>query len=131
ATPQPVEVEASAGTVATATGSEAVAYDAPDGAEVARFANPSDSGVPAVFLVVQRKDDWVQVQLPVRPNGTTGWIPASAVTLATLHYSLDVSTADRTVTLLEDGEPIKTFSAAIGTGDTPTPLGSFYLTELL
>lgn len=130
-TPIPVVVDTTAGTVATATGAEVVALDAPDGTEVARFPNPSPSGVPANFLVLAQRDGWVQVQLPIRPNGSTGWVPASAVSLATLHYSLEVSTVDRTVTLLQDGVVVTTFEAAVGTGDTPTPLGSYYLTELL
>lgn len=130
-TPVPVAVQPSAGTVATATGSEIVALDAPRGAEVATFKNPIAAGSPATFLVVTQKDGWIQVKLPIRPNGSTGWVPASAVSLATVHYSLDVSTSARTVTLLQDGSAVRTFSAAIGTGDTPTPLGSFYLTELL
>lgn len=39
--------------------------------------------VPQVFLVVTRRaDGWIEVLLPVRPNGTTGWVRAIDVTLA-------------------------------------------------
>ena len=38
------------------------------------------STVPQVFLVEQQRNDgWVQVLLPVRPNGSTGWVKASDV----------------------------------------------------
>ena len=36
--------------------------------------NPA-TGVPQTFLVKsQRPDGWVEVLLPVRPNGSTGWV---------------------------------------------------------
>ncbi len=124
-------VEFSVGKAATAAGAEVVAFDAPEGAEVARFANPVESGAPLVFLVEASEGAWLRVKLPMRPNGSVGWIDASTVTIASLNYSLEVSTAERTVTLLQDNEPVQTFTAAVGTGDTPTPVGSYYLTELL
>src|SRR5690606_22893181 len=46
-------------------------------------------------------------------------------------YSLLVSTEERTVTLLKDEEVVEVFPAAVGTGDTPTPTGTYYLTELI
>lgn len=98
-------IEFSVGKAATAVGSEVIAYDAPGGAEVARFANPVESGAPLTFLVEASEGDWMRVKLPMRPNGSVGWIKESSVTLASLHYSLEVSTADRTVTLLKDNEP--------------------------
>lgn len=126
-----VPIEFSVGKAATAVGAEVVAFDAPDGVEVGRFANPVESGAPLVFLVEASEGDWLRVKLPMRPNGSVGWVEASTVTIATLNYSLEVSTAERTVTLLQDNSPVQTFAAAVGTGDTPTPVGSYYLTELL
>ena len=131
ATPTAEPAEPTAGQVAEAQVTEVVVYDAPGGSEVTRFANPNPSGAPLVFLVEKAEQDGFIVQLPMRPNGSTGWIAASDVTLADLHYALEVSTADRSVTLLEDGEVVQSFDAAIGTGDTPTPVGSYFLTELL
>ncbi|HWS51061.1 MAG TPA: L,D-transpeptidase [Microbacterium sp.] len=128
-TPEPIEV--SVAQVATAVGGEAVVLDSPDGTEVARFTNPIPSGAPLVFLVDESEGAWLRVKLPMRPNGSVGWVRKADVTLAAVDYSLEVSTAERSVTLLQDNVPVKTFSAAVGTGDTPTPLGSFYLTELL
>lgn len=117
--------------VATAVGAEVTALDAPDGAPVESFAHPTETGAPLTFLVVHEEDGWVEVQLPVRPNGTTGWVPTDAVELAAVPYELTVSTADNELTLLREGIPIRTFSVATGTGDTPTPTGTYYLTELL
>lgn len=117
--------------VATAVAAEVTALDAPDGAPVETFAHPTATGAPLTFLVLAEEDGWVQVQLPVRPNGTTGWVPVDAVELAAVPYRLEIDTAANELTLVREGVPIRTFSVATGTGDTPTPLGTYYLTELL
>lgn len=130
-TPMPEPVNTTVGEVATAISAEVVVYDAPDGAQITSFASPNASGAPLVFLIEETDGAWLQVKLPMRPNGSVGWVRASDVTVAALEYRLEVSTADRTVTLLKGADVVQTFAAAIGTGDTPTPLGSFFLTELL
>ncbi|EYR62024.1 hypothetical protein N866_12690 [Actinotalea ferrariae CF5-4] len=117
--------------VATAVADEVTALDAPEGAPVETFAHPNANGAPLTFLVVQEQEGWVEVQLPVRPNGTTGWVPTQAVELAAVPYRIEISTATNELTLVREGVPIRTFPVATGTGDTPTPLGTFYLTELL
>jgi len=131
-TPAPiVTVAAPISSVAEASVPLITAYDAPDGAAAWEFANPIDSGAPLTFYIEENKGDWLHVRLPTRPNGSTGWIRSSEVSISALSYSLRVSTAGHTVTLLKDDEVVQTFPAAVGTGDTPTPFGEFYLTELL
>jgi lipoprotein-anchoring transpeptidase ErfK/SrfK len=122
---------APAHSVAEASTEVVTAYDAPDGAVVSDFHHPIASGAPLTFYIEEHQGDWLRVRLPMRPNGTTGWIRSSEVTVSALTYSLLVSTAGHTVTLLKDDVAVQTFPAAVGTGDTPTPLGDFYLTELL
>lgn len=133
--PEPsLEVQAppsDVGKVATVLADQIVPLDSPGGEPVTELANPQREGVPLVFLVVGEEDDWLEVQLPIRPNGTNGWIRQDDVELKRLPYALEVSVDDRTVTLLEDGEEVQTFTAAVGTGDTPTPTGEYFLTELL
>lgn len=132
--PSPEEEEplpSAVGKVATVLGDQVVPLDAPEGEPVTELSNPLREGVPLVFLVVDQEEEWLEVQLPIRPNGTTGWIREGEVDLKSLLYSLEVSVDARTVTLFEDGEEVKTFTAAVGTGDTPTPTGEYFLTELL
>lgn len=121
----------SVGTSATANGASVAVYDQPDGAVAATLANPIPSGAPLTFLVDTASGAWLKVALAQRPNGSTGWIKADSVTLHSLSYSLTASTASNTLTLYRDGTLVKTYSVATGTGDTPTPHGSFYITELL
>lgn len=122
---------ATVATSATATAALLDVYDAPEGSPKASLANPQASGAPLTLLVASSQGEWLRVYLAQRPNGSTGWVKADAVTQHTLEYSLKASTADNTLTLLKNGHPVKTFAAATGTGGTPTPHGTFFLTELL
>ena len=119
------------GTAATATTSRTSVYVNPGGAIKLSLANPRPSGGPLTFLVVQSIDGWLEVNLPDRPNGSRGWINASAVSLHGLEYNLRVSTEQNTLTLYRNNVLEGTYSVATGTRGTPSPHGSFYLTELL
>ncbi|ROP78744.1 lipoprotein-anchoring transpeptidase ErfK/SrfK [Frigoribacterium sp. PhB107] len=121
----------STSTVASVTGRSVEVHDAPDGAVTTTLDNPQASGAPLVLLVLGQEGDWVNVSVAQRPNGSSGWVPASAVTLTTTSYALVASTTSNTLVLYDAGVEKKSFPVATGTGGTPTPTGSFYLTELL
>jgi lipoprotein-anchoring transpeptidase ErfK/SrfK len=93
--------------------------------------NPA-TAVPQTFLVKsQRPDGWVEVLLPVRPNGSTGWVHASEVTLAQNPYRIAVSLGAHTITVTNAHAVFYSGPVAIGTPDTPTPTGNYYLYVLL
>ena len=68
---------------------------------------------------------WVQVRLPYRPNGSTGWINADKVTPERTTWRITVSTAHRTLTLFRAGKIVRTVSVVVGKPSTPTPDGLF------
>ncbi|MEM7340473.1 MAG: L,D-transpeptidase [Actinomycetota bacterium] len=119
--------------VATAEVSEVSAYRDPDASSprLAALANPIPTGSPLVFQVLEQRDEWLRVLLPVRPNGSSGWISLGDVSLASTPYRIEIDTSDHRMVVWEDGQVVVDAVIAIGTGDTPTPLGDFYLTELL
>ncbi|MGH1493263.1 MAG: L,D-transpeptidase family protein [Acidimicrobiales bacterium] len=123
--------------VAAVTTSTVTARVAPSAtAEVIdEFANPVPSGAPLVFHVERSgtlsSPDWVEVQLPIQPNGMTGWVPKSDVSLFDNPYRLEVDRASYTLRVFDKNELIVETTIAVGTGSTPTPVGDFYLTELL
>ena len=110
-----------------------------DAAPSQQFPNPwlYDQGnpataVPQTFLVKsQRPDGWVEVLLPVRPNGSTGWVQAAEVTLAQNPYRIAVSLGAHTITVTNAREVMYSGPVAIGAPDTPTPTGNYYLYVLL
>ncbi len=116
---------------ATATGSQVEVRDRPGGASVSKLASPIPSGAPLTFLVVEQQGDWLQVLLPVRPNGSVGWVSAADVVVEGVPYRLDVRTAAHEVDLYDRDRLVRTYPIGIGTRDTPTPGGTFYLKELL
>lgn len=119
---------------ATTTGGDVAVYAAPDGtaAPTTTLSAQTEYLLPRSFLVFDRYHDWLHVYLPTRPNDSTGWIKASDVTLSDpLDYQIKVTLADHSLTLLKDGAVQFTVPAAIGTGDTPTPTGTFYYTDPL
>ena len=62
-------------TVATAVGEWLDAYRAPGSEDVWwSFSNPGPYEGDRVLLVLGEQDGWLHVDLPVRPNGTTGWV---------------------------------------------------------
>lgn len=125
-------LDADEGYVISPTGGDLEVRDAPGG-EVVEVLDPvRESGAPLTLLLADDPGDgWYEVMLPVRPNGSTGWVSADDVTVAHVPFRLEMSVSTNELRLFEDGELLRTMPAASGTGDTPTPLGEFYLTELI
>lgn len=122
--------------VAEAVAPSVTARTAPDAAApvVADLNNPTATGSPLVFRVVPggtSSSDWVEVQLPVQPNGTTGWVPREQVTLSDNPYRVEISRADYALRVFHLNELWVETPIAVGNGETPTPVGEFYLLELL
>jgi lipoprotein-anchoring transpeptidase ErfK/SrfK len=70
---------------------------------------------------------WYQVQLPRRPNETTGWVRADQTRLAPLSWRVDVSLARHQASLYHNDQLVRAFPVASGAPGTPTPTGSFYV----
>jgi lipoprotein-anchoring transpeptidase ErfK/SrfK len=109
----------------------------PGGAVVARFGAKNVNGYPTVFgvlgAVVDRtcKARWYRVQLPVKPNGATGFVPAAPLELQTVRSRIVVDVSERRLTLLERGKSILVATVAVGTAATPTPTGRYYVNQRL
>jgi len=74
---------------------------------------------------------WLNVNLPIRPNGSTGWIKSDIVELSSTLYRIEIDKDNFNLKVLYDNDIILDTPVAIGNGDTPTPDGQFYITELL
>ena len=93
----------------------------------------TDFGSTTVVLVTEvgdgAADGWLEVLLPGRPNGATGWIRAGDVELQDVEVAVHVDLADRALTVYADGEPVLTSDVAIGDAEHPTPVGRFFVTD--
>ncbi len=90
-----------------------------------------------VFLVRRRVVDascaaaWYRVDLPIRPNGVRGWVPAAGLKPYVVRWRIRVELGRRRLIAYEGGRERLRLTVAIGTAATPTPTGSFYVLERL
>jgi lipoprotein-anchoring transpeptidase ErfK/SrfK len=123
-------------------------YDSPAATQPSRkLENPwlvdptvPTSKVTQVFLVKEQRPDWVEVLLPVRPNGSTGWIKTTDVTITPNPFAIKVELGAHTITVTNADKVIYSGKVAVGASDpplpdagkpTPTPTGEYYLRVLL
>ena len=115
----------------------AVAYRTPGGAVVARFGRENVNGYPTYFGVLGKRVGkdcralWYRVQLPVRPNGSVGWVRASAIELQPVDLRIEVDVSRRELTLFRAGKRRLSATVAVGASATPTPIGRYYVNQRL
>lgn len=126
--------------VAQAIGPRVTIYAQPNaGAHAQSFPNPwqvdpsrPKSLVPQVFLVeTQRADGWDEVLLPVRPNGSVGWVRATEVTVRSVAYHVRVELGAHRITVLNGNAVVYQGPVAVGAPATPTPTGHYYIRVLI
>lgn len=87
--------------------------------------------IPMTFLVDEQREGWVEVYLPVRPNGSSGWVRAEDVTLATTDFRVEVRLDEHRLLLYRADEVVLDVPVGVGREEVPTPGGIYYIKELL
>jgi lipoprotein-anchoring transpeptidase ErfK/SrfK len=114
-----------------------VARATPGGRAIATVAGRTPEGTTNILEIIGRRRDargrlWAQVRLAVLPNGTTGWVPRSAVGgIATVRTHLYVDLSDRTATLVRGERIVLRAPVGIGRPGASTPTGRFYIRNRL
>jgi lipoprotein-anchoring transpeptidase ErfK/SrfK len=93
--------------------------------------NPVRKTIPLVFVAEGKTPNRLLVQLPVRPNGSKGWIDITKVSLASHEFRIEVSLSNYRLTVFEGDKVLVDASVGIGRDDRPSPSGIYYITELL
>ena len=134
----PTDVEWEPATILTFEGSadEIVpVYDSPEGERLtfqdgdqpsaAWFSHP----LPLVVRVVQGSegDEWAEVELPVRPNGSRGWIRTAGFAWSTVDHHIFVDLSERRLAFFDGDELILHTGVIIGKPATPTPTASGFI----
>jgi len=102
-----------------------------------RFETRNLNGVATVFGVLAARVDrscratHYKVQLPIRPNGSTGWVRAVDVRVRTVRTRIAVDLSQRRITVFRDGRRVLMTAAVIGAPSTPTPTGRYYVNQRL
>jgi lipoprotein-anchoring transpeptidase ErfK/SrfK len=122
---------------AAAANSRMRAYSAPGGAAVHTFRRLNRNGARTVFGVLGTVPDrhcrpaWYRVQLPIRPNGATGFVAARAVTLYPVRTRLEIDLSQRRLSLFRRGRLVLRTTVGVGAPGTPTPTGRYYVNQRL
>jgi hypothetical protein len=98
-----------------------------------RFATEDGFAEPYLLLrtAVDRSGrQWVQVRVPRRPNGRTGWVPRAALSrFHVVRTQLTINRRTLTAVLFRGGRPIWRSRVGVGKPHTPTPAGRFLVRE--
>lgn len=122
--------------IATAAADSVEVFGAPGETVAERTVTAAEAvslpgAIPMTFLVIEQQADWVHVYLPVRPNGSSGWVRADDVVLATTDYRVEVRLAEHRLLLHRGAEVVLDVPVGIGRAEVPTPGGTYYIKELL
>ena len=93
--------------------------------------NPLVSGAPLTFLVDGQTTNRYKVLLPIRPNGSTGWLDPTSVKKYVHNYRIVVELSAFRLTVYKGKDIALTEKIGVGTDELPTPNGRYYLKELL
>jgi hypothetical protein len=105
-----------------------------DSPQVGRLRLLTEDGYPEVYLALRSRAAgdlaWVQVRLPARPNGQTGWVRRSALgPLNSVTTALTIDRPRSLATLRQAGRRIWQSPIGHGAPGSPTPSGRFYIRE--
>ncbi len=89
--------------------------------------NPTFEGLPVTGLVMDRRNDWIEVQISRRPNEATAWVRAADVHLRETPYKIWIDSQAHHLSLTEGAKTVVDAPVASGTGGTPTPTGTFFI----
>jgi lipoprotein-anchoring transpeptidase ErfK/SrfK len=110
---------------------ELVAYSQPDASAsvVSKFPATTYYGLPTTVLITDQKPGWLQTLLPIQPNGTSGWVRDTDVTVSQTTMHMQISLSSRYLALYDGATKVLDTGVGIGKDATPTPLGFFYVTD--
>jgi lipoprotein-anchoring transpeptidase ErfK/SrfK len=107
--------------------------DAEPARQIVSGVDTSTDAIPIVFLVKAREADAqrAEVYLPVRPNGSTGWVDIDDVSITKTPYRIEIGINEHRLRVFRDDEVILDEPVGVGRSEVPTPGGIYYLKELL
>lgn len=95
----------------------------------------TEDGFPSSYLLLAERPDsrgreWVQVRIPGRPNGRTGWVLRGALgSFHLTHQLIIVNRATLHMYFYDNGKRLWSAPVGIGAPSMPTPAGRFWIDE--
>jgi hypothetical protein len=103
---------------------------------IARTHLATEDGFPDVYLLLSARTDasgleWVQLRIPGRPNGRTGWVPRAALgEFHVTHWLIEIHLSARRLQAYYNGKLRLRAPVGVGKPSTPTPPGHFWIREI-
>ena len=107
------------------------------GSTTTKFGTRNVNGYPTVFAVTGEivdgacKPRTYRVELPIKPNGATGFVAAGSLEIRTVATRIVVDLSARRLTLYRSGRRSLVATVAVGSPATPTPTGTYYVNQRL
>lgn len=103
---------------------------------VAKLRLTTEDRMPEVYvalsLTTNSEGSWLRIRIPGRPNGRSGWVRRGAFgDLERNRYRLEISRRSFHIRLFREGRQIFRARVGVGTPQTPTPAGRFWIREKL
>jgi lipoprotein-anchoring transpeptidase ErfK/SrfK len=111
------------------------AFRKPAGPALATFRKLNENGYPTTFSIVGAivnatcDASWYRVQLPMRPNGVTGYVRPAAVDVQQVKTKIEVDLSRRELSFYRASKLVLRTPVAVGTSATPTPSGRVYVNQ--
>jgi len=102
---------------------------------VARLRWYTEDGFPEVYILLRahwdaKGHEWIQLRIPMRPNGSTGWVRAEDLdTFHLTHVQIVANRSRLRMYLYDRGHLVWSAPVAVGKASTPTPAGHFWIRE--
>ncbi len=113
-----------------------VAHTEPDGTQISLpflVPNPHQFGTPLTLMITEGQpgDEWVKVQLPIRPNLQEGWIRTDGYVITSTRVHAEIDLTSQQIRAWDGDELIAESAAVVGAAESPTPLGTFAVSAVL
>jgi len=114
-------------------GGRVLLRDQPGGRVLARIDDRTQFGSPTVLSVVRARRGWLGVPAPELPNGELGWLRADPAKLLGGYTDIrvEVDLSRHLASIRKDGRLVRSWAVTVGAPATPTPTGTFAVTDLI
>jgi lipoprotein-anchoring transpeptidase ErfK/SrfK len=99
------------------------------GRRLARVKPKTEFGSASVLAVVSHRGGWLRVIASELPNGRRGWIAARDTEPGGVPYRIRARLSGRRIEVLQNGRVVRRIRSAVGEQGTPTPTGTFAVTD--
>ena len=112
-------------------GHTVVLRDRPQGEVIARLGDETEFGSVRRLWIAEVSGDWFGVPAPELGNGQLGWIrdDRTALEVSQTPYSVDVDVSEQSLELRYGDAVLDRIPVTVGSPSSPTPLGSYAVTD--